>query len=177
MTGIAVSMKQMQAIEQSGYGMNGMIGGLPRKTYYTPDGRTIRAIPATRTYVIKNAAGQVIESGERDANYDKGWLPIMPDAKKPYCPSCDRWHDTAAQVRKCKAEKAKMLEAAEAKARKELGEQQGEPPSDRLVALEQKVDKLTELFERMLNGAILQRDANEPKGSGSGKTGTAKAGV
>ncbi|KKN60865.1 hypothetical protein LCGC14_0527360 [marine sediment metagenome] len=97
---MTISEQAKEGIERSGYGISGDIGGIGRQTYFTPDGRKMRAIPAIRDYVVKQD-GKVIESGTRDANYDKGWLPVMPTELKPHCDGCDNWHDTQEEVDAC----------------------------------------------------------------------------
>ncbi len=115
-----------EAIERTGYGISGDIGGIAKQTYFTPDGRRIRAIPCMRDYITRKD-GKVIESGTRDANYDKGWLPVMPTALKSYCSGCDKWHDTKEEVSQCiavKREKADKWEKwAEDKKKGEAKEQ------------------------------------------------------
>ena len=113
-----VSEQVKEGIERTGYGISGVIGGIGRQTYYTPDGRRIRAIPAIRDYVIKKD-GKVVEGGTRDANYDKGWLPVMPTELKPYCDGCDNWHDTEDDIKACVAEKNKKAKAWEKWAKKQ----------------------------------------------------------
>jgi len=94
-------------LETNGYFISPVRGGQPRKVYYTPDGRTIKAIPSMREYQYTDENGEVV-SGERDANYDKGWLDRPPKELKPYCPYCDRWHDTEAEIEACAAKHKKL---------------------------------------------------------------------
>ena len=130
------------AIEASGYGLSGDIGGLRRTIYYTPDGRIVRALPQIREYVKRNKEGSVIENGTRDANLDKGWLLQMPEVKKLFCSSCDRWHDTRVEVEACKIQQDKMIGKMATKTKKE--------ETDKMIALEQKVIELTALVEKLL---------------------------
>jgi len=96
------------------------IGGLPKTTYYTPDGRTIKTFPDTRERVIKDKQGTVIWHGTVDANLDRGWLMQPPQILKPYCRGCDRWHDTQAEVDKCIATQEAKLAEAQNKAKSEI---------------------------------------------------------
>lgn len=104
----STSEAKKQLLEAQGYMIVQPTGGQPRKTYYTPDGRVIRAIPSIREYQWTNENGS-LEMGERDANYDKGWLDVMPTELKLYCRHCDRWHDTEAEIEMC-GEKHHKLE-------------------------------------------------------------------
>ncbi len=132
--------KLPQAIEQSGYGLTGNIGGIPRQTYFTPDGRVIRAIVATREYV-KKKDGKVIESGIRDANYDKGWLPVMPKELKLYCRGCNKWHDTQVEVDACIESKNKWVSA--------LGKKVIKENVDEMDSLKKQIADLTEVVKKL----------------------------
>ena len=94
-------MKVTQAIKTSGFGISGDIGGLPRKTYYTPDGQTVQKVPSIREYVVKDKEGTVVETGTRDANFDGGLLATMPTELKPHCPNCNGWHDAEKDISSC----------------------------------------------------------------------------
>lgn len=137
-----MSIKMTPAIEAAGYGISGSIGGLPRTTYYTPDGRTIKAIPNMRERVRKDKDGNVIWHGTVDANLDKGWLLQMPEVKKPYCKFCDRWHDTTVEVEACGVTQAKMIERLAKKTQEEV--------TDRTTELEQKVADLEAMVKKLL---------------------------
>ena len=136
-------MKVTPAIEASGYGVSGDIGGLPRQTYYTPDGRTVRAIPCWRDYV-KRENGEVIETGTRDANYDKGWLPIMPTELKPHCPHCNEWHDNQEGIDACAIAKKKQWEWGERLARKFKKEEHED-----ITSLKSEIDELKEMVKKL----------------------------
>ena len=153
-------MKLTSAIERTGYGFGGDIGGLPRTTYYTPDGRVIKAIPSIREYVKKDKEGKVIGGGTRDANLDKGWLLSLPNrnVRKLFCQTCDRWHDTQAEVKACGQELKKFIDQMTRKAKKEN--------TDKTSSLEQQVAELKAMVSRLMegkNGGILQPKANELK--------------
>lgn len=134
-------MKMTSAIDAAGFGISGDIGGLKRTTYYTPDGRTIKAFPNIRDYVIRRN-GEVTESGTRDANLDRGWLLQMPQIKKLFCPNCDQWHDTQIEIEACKIQQDKMIKKFTIKTKRE--------EVDKTVALEQKVAELTAMVEKLL---------------------------
>ncbi|KKN71821.1 hypothetical protein LCGC14_0416750 [marine sediment metagenome] len=137
-------MKVTPAIEAAGYGRSGDIGGLPRQTYYTPDGRTIRAIPSLREYVRKKD-GKVVETGTRDANFDKGWLPVMPTDLKPHCPHCGEWHDNQEEVDACALE-IKKRTAWGVRLAKKVRKQE----SDDITSLKEEVAELKEMLEKAL---------------------------
>lgn len=137
-------MKVTPAIEASGYGVSGAIGGLPRQTYYTPDGRTVKAIPSLREYV-KKENGKVIEAGTRDANYDKGWLPIMPTELKPHCAHCGEWHDNQEGIDACAAELKRKKEWGEKLAKKYKKEEHED-----ITSLKGEVAELKEMLTKAL---------------------------
>ena len=136
-------MKVTPAIEASGYGLSGNIGGLPRQTYYTPDGRPISAIPSWREYV-KKKDGKVIEAGQRDANYDKGWLPVMPTDLKPHCPHCGEWHDTQEGINACAVKRKKQSEWGDRLARKAKKQE-----TDDISSLKGEVAELKEMVKKL----------------------------
>lgn len=113
---MTVTAKDKAAIKKQGYAD---IGGIPRQTYWTPDGRKVQGIASWREYNLKDDEGNVTGSGVRDANLDKGWLLQPPTEKKPYCAGCDKWHDTEEEVIKCIAEREESTRKWEERARKE----------------------------------------------------------
>lgn len=142
-----MSINLTPAIEAAGFGISGDIGGLRRTIYYTPDGRVIKAIPQIRDFIIRNKEGKVTGNGTRDANLDKGWLLTMPQIKKLFCPTCDRWHDTSKEVGDCKIAQDKMIKRMTVKVKRE--------DTDKTVALEQQVAELkamVESFRRVSEG-------------------------
>jgi len=143
-------MKVTPAIEASGYGVSGAIGGLPRQTYYTPDGRTIRAIPSWRDYV-KKVDGKVVEAGTRDANYDKGWLPVMPTELKPHCSHCGEWHDNQEEIDACAIEQKKRQEWGDRLAKKARKQE-----TDDITSLKSEIDKLTEMVKKLTEAKVGQ---------------------
>ena len=142
-------MKVTPAIESSGYGLSGNIGGLPRQTYYTPDGRVIKAIPCLREYA-KKKNGKVIETGTRDANYDKGWLPVMPTELKLYCSGCDKWHDTQGEIDACISGQRAFIAKHEGLGRKEVAKEQIDKDIQ-ITKLYDEIQQLKVKMEEVLN--------------------------
>ncbi|MFA6315740.1 MAG: hypothetical protein WC648_05235 [Candidatus Paceibacterota bacterium] len=140
---VVVTEEVKRIVEATGYGLNGDIGGIHRKTYWTPDGREIKAIPQIRQYVVKDKDGKPIRSGTRDANLDRGLLTEKPKELKPYCKFCDRWHDTQTEVNACGVKQRKMIKDAELKAKREE-DAKTKTLEDKVAQLEAMVRKLTE---------------------------------
>lgn len=136
-------MKVTPAIEASGYGVSGDIGGLPRQTYYTPDGRIVKAIPCMRDYVRK-VDSKVVESGTRDANYDKGWLPVMPTELKPHCAHCGEWHDNQEGIDACADAIKKRKEWGDKLAKKYKKEEHED-----ITNLKREIDELKEMVKKL----------------------------
>lgn len=113
---MTVTIKEKADIKKQGYAS---VGGIPKTTYWTPDGREIKAIASKREYNTKDAEGNVVGSGTRDANLDKGWLLAPPAKPKPYCAGCDKWHDTKKEVAGCRALKEEKVRKWKAWAEKE----------------------------------------------------------
>jgi len=167
-------LKVTPAIELTGFGISGTIGGLARTTYYTPDGREVRAIPNIRHWVKKDKDGKVIASGIRDANLDSGWLLQKPTLLKLFCATCDKWHDTPSEVKACKTKQDRLIARSLRSANKE--------EASKTVSLEQKVAaleaKIAKLMEVQPNvRAVFQQPNNEPTGETPGGNGKVKAGV
>lgn len=149
---MTVTKQAEESIQRTGYGISGEIGGIGRQTYYTPDGQRVRAIPAIRDYVIKKD-GKVIESGTRDANYDKGWLPVMPKELKPHCDGCDNWHDTEEEIETCITNRQVYAKKWETRAKKETeGEAmaQGKEMEDMRVEIQELKGMLYEVLHKRL---------------------------
>ncbi len=152
-------MRVTPGIESAGYGLSGDIGGLPKKTYYTPDGRTIKMVPAIREFVKKDKDGKVIETGTRDANLDK-WLETPPQVKQLQCQWCSRWHRTQVEINRCRQQYEKLVAVSLNKAK--LEEQEKTVSLEKEVAeLKMKLDRMMKLMEAQ-HGAILQPETNEP---------------
>lgn len=176
---ISLTPEQKQALEATGYLSTGMTGGLPLITYYTPDGRRIRAIPALREYVRKDAQGKVIGQGTRDANLDKGWLLAPLATPKPHCPACDNWHDTRADVAKCMRKQKAFIKAAQQRAEAEEAQLRAKAEAKN-TDLEREVAELKAMVAKLLgglNGDILQSKGTQPGGQDAGRNGKAKKGV
>ena len=139
-------MNKEGQLEAAGYYFSAPTGGQPRKTYYTPDGRKIRAIPSMREYQMKHEDG-TMETGERDANYDKGWLDQMPTVLKLYCKHCDKWHDTEKEIEDCGL-KHKKLETWGLQMARKMHPKDFEA-ADKIASLEDQISRLTKLVEAM----------------------------
>lgn len=137
-----------EAIEAAGYGITGDIGGIRKKVYYTPDGRKILAVPCIRTWVRKDEKGKVVDTGERDANYDKGWLERPPENPKLYCRGCDRWHDTQEEIDACIASKDRLIKSMERKTRKEVTNESEEKDKE-IHALNERINRLEKIIENL----------------------------
>ena len=146
---INISPERMMAINRTEYGLNGDIGGLPKTTYYTPDGRVIKAFANMRERVKKDDKGNVIWHGIVDANMDRGWLSKMPEVKKLYCKFCDTWHDTQVEIEACGIAQNKMLEREGSRARDEMV-QEYQNKDIKIAALEARIESLTKLMEKVL---------------------------
>ena len=126
-------------------------GGPERRTYYTPAGEEIKAIPAIREWVRRDENGKVIQNGKRDANLDKGWLTEPPAVKQFYCKGCDKWHPTERAVLVCIDKSKQDVEALTARALKEVETEN--------TAIEGRVDKLEAGLSRI--EALLQKLVKE----------------
>jgi len=138
----------------------GDIGGQPKQRYWTPDGRLIMALPDMREYSHTDRAGKVIDSGIRDANYDKGWLGQKPTELKLYCSHCDLWHDTQAEIIKCQRRK-KAFDDKWTKRSKKEHRQNGETNDGRISKLETDVGEIKSdlgdiknLLKKLINGGL-----------------------
>jgi len=112
------------------------IGGQPKTRYWTPDGRELLKSPCMRT---------TSNGGVRDANYDFGWLPVKPTVLKPYCPNCDKWHDTEEEIKEC----GKRKKAMEAKYTK-LAKKQIKTEGKDVETLTKQVEELTALVKKLM---------------------------
>ena len=148
----------MVMTEQDSPRVTSVFGGQPKQRYWTPDGRLIMAMPDMREYTHTDRAGKVIDSGIRDANYDKGWLPQKPTELKLYCRYCDLWHDTQQEITKCQRRK-KAFDAKWSKRAKQENRQNGETNDDRISHLENDVGEIKSdlgdiknLLQKLING-------------------------
>jgi hypothetical protein len=101
------SESEKKEIQAQGVGGKRSMGGQPTQSYWTPDGRPIKALPDMHEFRRNNRDG-TIETGVRDANLDKGWLTTPPQVKQLYCPHCDKWHKTQKDIDVCGNVKKKM---------------------------------------------------------------------
>ena len=145
-----VAPEVRRQLESNGAAISGDIGGLKKKRYWTPDGREIMAVPAMRDFMRKKD-GKVIESGTRDANYDKGWLDHQPNETeiKLRCIYCDKWHDTEEEIKAC-AKKKKKFDEKYMKLAKKDAEKDNSDYEERLAKLEEKVEGSLSRIEEML---------------------------
>ena len=141
----------MVMIEQDKPRQTGDVGGQPKQRYWTPDGRLIKAMPDMRGYSRIDGTGTVIDSGIRDANYDKGWLGQKPTELKLYCPHCDLWHDSQAEIIKCQRQR-KSFDNKWARRTKKESPQNGERNDDRISKLENDIGEIKQLLQKMING-------------------------
>lgn len=124
--------------------VTGDIGGQPKQTYWTPDGRPIRAMPDMHEWAKKDNKGVVIENGVRDANLDKGWLLSKPTELKLYCPHCDLWHNEKSEIIKCERSRSKLIAKHTKQAKKDLS------GNGRLNKLENDMDEIKNLLTKLL---------------------------
>ncbi len=136
-----------EQIEQQGYGKTGDIGGQPKTTYWTPDGRMKRAQPSMREYIIhpKNPR-DIPVTGIRDANLDNGWLLAKPEKLQLYCEFCDKWHPTQEEVDKCGETKKRFTAKWNKKAVKEIGQTE----NGRIDKLESDVGEIKGMLKQLL---------------------------
>ena len=124
-------------------------GGVPKTTYYTPDGRTKQAIPNIREYIRRDINGKVLTKGVRDANLDNGWLLTKPAVLKPFCKGCSRWHDTQTEVDACVIKQKDYLQRMEEFARKEL-HKETQFKDQTIDNLSKEVSELKEMVKKLL---------------------------
>jgi len=117
---------------------------LPRTRYFTPDGREEFKIPQHR----ERRDGVVY-----DIFIAQGYTLTPPTNLKPYCPSCDMWHDTQEEVDACVEKRSKFMASMNRKASRELLKERKEKDTQ-ITNLEAKVDKLTKLLEAKLGEKI-----------------------
>jgi len=126
------------------------IGGPQKKRYYTPDGREVWQFPSIRGYAKKNQAGDIVEQGTRDANYDQGWLDSPPQNPKLYCKGCDKWHDTQEEVDACIKSKKVYLTKMQKRAQEELGEENLKEDNE-IQELKSEVSELKSMLQQILD--------------------------
>ena len=112
-----------------------------RKKYWTPDGREKFSDPKMVTFITPKGLESV-----RDGNLDLGWLTSPPKKKKPYCPFCDKWHNTKDEVAKCGVKRAAFYNKYNREAQKELKLDKNTEVSE----LKTQVSELTNLVKQLL---------------------------
>jgi hypothetical protein len=130
-------------IEAKGFGKVGDIGGQPKQKYWTPDGRMILAMPDMHEFVNRKTN----LAGTRDANLDKGWLTSLPSVIKPYCPHCDKWHDTVKEVTVCGNKKKAFDLKYKKMAEKDLKQTDG---NERIDKLENDMSDIKSMLKKLL---------------------------
>lgn len=153
------------ALESAGCYAGAISGGPKKMRYWKPCGCEVITTPSWREYVLRDKNGKVVGDGTRDANYDKGWLPTPPQAKKLCCTHCDEWHDTPEEIEACGAKRAALIQKSYTQAVKEHGTPKPrEQASDRLDRLEQSVAQLTGMmkqFMEVMSGKVLQQQTDD----------------
>lgn len=158
-------MDKKQAVA-AGFGVTESIGGIKKRKYWTPDGREMRQVP----HIIGSVDKKSGEPGERDGNLDQ-WLDRPPENPVPYCPHCDKWHDTEDLVEACQKKK-QASQARFDRLAKRMKKEEQSGTDERLDKLE---DMMGQILER-LGGQVLQPSGNEPE-TGSEESGSLEAGV
>ena len=140
--------EQKAEIRERGYGFAGYIGGAPKIQYWTPDGREVWLLPAMRQFIRRDANGNAVGSGVRDANFDSGLLAQKPTVLKPYCPHCDKWHDTQEEIIECGKGKKIFITKHTRLGRKELKQDD----NSRMDKLERDMVELKTMIKQLLGG-------------------------
>ena len=121
----------------------GDLGGQPKQTYWTPDGRMVRSLPDMHEY-SQRVDGNVI-TGIRDANLDRGWLLQKPEIFKLYCHHCDLWHDSQPEIIKCGKNRDAFVARVSKKAVKE-----NHVEDDRISRLENDMSEIKNLLKKLV---------------------------
>src|SRR3972149_5906916 len=79
---VSVSEAKAQIRAGAEFSATSATGGAQKKQYWTPDGRILFLVPQIRQYVRKDKDGNVIASGTRDANMDKGVFFFPPSSSE-----------------------------------------------------------------------------------------------
>ena len=141
----------MVTTEQDTPRITDVFGGQPKQRYWTPDGRLIMMMPDMREFTRTDQAGKILDSGIRDANYDKGWWHQKRTELKLYCPHCDLWHDTQQEITKCQRRK-KAFDDKWSKRAKQENKQNGETNDDRLSKVESDIGEIKQLLRNLVKG-------------------------
>tara|TARA_Y100000310_G_scaffold294717_1_gene325403 strand:+ start:635 stop:1081 length:447 start_codon:yes stop_codon:yes gene_type:complete len=141
-----VTQETRRQLESQGTALAGVWGGPRKQRYYTPSGDEVWAIPSIREWVQRDAAGRVVDQGERDANLDKGWAFAPPAVLRLHCKGCDLWHDTQMEIEACVEARAEAATQWEKRAR----QQHKAEDVSAMEALTAQVEGLTALVEKLL---------------------------
>ncbi len=154
----------------AGYGISGDIGGVNKKRYFTPDGETLFKVPCMREYARKDKDGKVIETGIRDANYDRGWLDQMPPNPVKHCPHCTEWHFKPEEYKECKAKKKRIDAWGNRMARNLKKQEHADADAlrteisdlkDVVAKQSETVDRVTALLEKQLGATSFPTPSKE----------------
>jgi len=110
--------------------------GLPRKTYFGPDGTTREAIPQFFSGTIEGKPVTV------DRMITEGWSD--KPFREPYkisCTGCSRWHDTQEEVADCKRQPQALVDKFNAQHQKK---------KDQVEILEARVNKMDSKLDLIL---------------------------
>ncbi len=131
-------MNKEKQLAQQEAGVIPISGGMPRVTYYAPDGTSESLIPNYISGVDLKTKTKVTY----DRNILGGLSLTPPTVLKPHCDGCQKWHNTQKEVDACiKKRKADTLKW-DKKMAKQFPKEGGEM-SDRM-------DKLEGMFEKIL---------------------------
>uniref|UniRef100_A0A6M3J412 Uncharacterized protein n=1 Tax=viral metagenome TaxID=1070528 RepID=A0A6M3J412_9ZZZZ len=156
-------MTLQRELETLGYGGVHVWGGMKTKKYFTPDGREVWTAPSLREWVKKNGQGKIIASGTRDANLDRGLLLEPPQAPLPHCPTCDKWHNTQAEVEQCALKRKEFEEKVLAKTLSDYPVKKADVNLQRLDTLESELSEIKRMLKEIASGQILQRETKGHK--------------
>jgi hypothetical protein len=160
---VAIKVVNKSAFVEGAFGLNGDIGGIPKTTYYTPDGRIFRLPPNIREWVKRDKDGNVTGNGTRDANLDRGWTLTKPTVLKPYCKFCNNWHENTKEITACGVAQNRFIKQSERLAKREV--------KDNTSNLEKQVADLTALVNKLMeaqNGGLLQHGDTKPQRKDTG---------
>ncbi len=146
-------MDKKQAAK-AGYGITGDIGGLKKRKYWTPDGREILQVPQ----IIETVNTKTKEPGERDGNLDR-WLGSPPENPVPYCPHCDKWHDTEELVEECRERAEVRTRKFDKRAKRDLAKD-GE-----IGELKEQMAEMQSMMKQILEGINVRPILQQPSGT------------
>ena len=159
---IQVTEQQKQAMEAEGFAGSVATGGPNKQRYFRPDGQAVYMIPAIRQTVVVGADGKKRAGPSRDANYDKGFLPVPPQVPQLTCPHCTDWHKTQEEVDNCGIIRNARIQVYEKEAQEEHTKYEQEFSNNGETAV--RMDRLEKMMETMTNALM----ALMAKGNGNG---------